>query len=131
MSQPDVISSEYANTKRKWFYGMLIYSACFGFLLPFLGGGDTAAADVILNLPFLAYGLAWCMCDAGERGIRLSFGFKIMLALFSTITIPYYMVHSRGWKGGLRQVMLAIGFLCLAGVCVAFTALFTMMVRSG
>ena len=77
-----------------------------------------AFANLILGIVLSVLALLWARIDAEERGYALSPFFTLAVVLFSIFAIIYYLLRSRGVRGGL----ISIGWLILY-ILATFVAL--------
>jgi hypothetical protein len=71
----------------------------------------------------------WAMFDARRRRATPCFDFGMLLMLFWYVSIPWYLVATRGWRGWGIAVMFAA--LMLAPIVVyACTLIASLIIRS-
>jgi hypothetical protein len=79
------------------------------------------AGSVLLTLHAivsLALVFAWFWIDARDRAYRASIVLRIAMLVLPVVALPWYLLRSRGWAGGLRA--LALSILVFAGIMMAY-----------
>ncbi len=94
------------------------YSFILGGVIVFLPE-EESVLDYLLALPFLVFGVWWCVADASVRGHRISTLMRVLLVLFFAIGFVAYLFQSRG-IGAFRALGGAI--LVFAGIVVSMFA---------
>ena len=79
---------------------------------------EAALRDALFALAHAWLLEMWCSADASLRGRPLGHAWRWMIFLFWYITVPAYLVSSRGWRGvGTLVVSIVLLLACLsAGV---------------
>jgi hypothetical protein len=83
-------------------------------------GGPAAGSGLVVihALLMLAIVFAWFLRDAKARGYKASIVLKLLMPTVTFAALPYYLLRSRGFAGGLKALALAI--LGFAGTMIAY-----------
>lgn len=128
-------SVEDTNCKRRDYFArkkslivmlLLVYSAISGVVSCFLPAEDTPL-DVIVSLPLLLLGIAWCFTDAAERNFRIGRFTQLLLILLFVSGLPMYLFQSRG-IAGFKSLTLAILLIACICVCALVTEFVTLSI---
>lgn len=66
----------------------------------------------------LAVVFGWFVVDARGRGYKASFALKLAMPTITIVALPYYLLRSRGLRGGARALLLLA--LAFAGTMIAY-----------
>lgn len=61
---------------------------------------------------------AWFVIDARGRGYKASIVLKLAMPTITIVALPYYLLRSRGLRGGVRALLLLA--LAFAGTMIAY-----------
>ena len=91
---------------------VLVVSAVHHGTMGYLGYGPAENADRLMQLALL-YGYAWWVHeDAPRRKFHRPYELGALAFLFAPITVPVYLIATRGWKGaGIATGLVGLSFL--------------------
>ena len=85
------------------------------------------AVEIVFAIVINVFALMWARIDAGERRYELSPHFTLMVVLFGVFAIIYYLLRSRGSKGGLIStlwlILYAVALTVALGLISAIIAI--------
>lgn len=103
---------------------ILVVGATFGFTGQYFRPGELPE---VLDWSFLLLGsaaaLAWYMSDAKQRSYRRSNWLAAFVLMIPSLSVPYYLIRSRGWRRGSEAVLLCLLFFALFAACAAIGAM--------
>ena len=107
-------------TKTKLLALLPVLSLAFGCLeYGPLRGPERGSVQLTLHaLSSLALVFAWFWIDARDRAYRASILLRVAMLILTVVALPYYLIRSRGFVGGLKA--LALSILVFAGTMMAY-----------
>jgi hypothetical protein len=82
------------------------------------GGTPSPEAERVCELALALFLILWVTGDARRRGCVPCYEFGFLVGVFLPVSIAWYVLWSRGWKGLILLAGLA-GLLILPGVAAA------------
>lgn len=79
------------------------------------GGSMLLTLHAVSSLALL---FAWFWIDARDRAYKASIALRIAMLVLPIVALPFYLLRSRGWVGGLRA--LALSILVFAATMMAY-----------
>lgn len=78
-------------------------------------GSALMTAHVVLSLAIV---FVWFLMDERARKYKASIVLKVVMPLLTVVALPYYLLRSRGWGGGVKALVLSA--LVFAGTMAAY-----------
>lgn len=105
---------------------LLVYSGVIGAAVSFVPENNPMA-EVLIGMPLLILGVAWCVTDAAERGRRIGFIMKLLLILLFIIGLPVYLFRTRG-TGAFKSLGWILLLVAAMSACSIISELATLYI---
>jgi hypothetical protein len=104
---------------------MFGFATLSGVIQCFVDESDSTT-ELLVSLPLLILGIAWCFLDAKQRNHRIGRVMKLLMVLLFGLALPIYLIQSRGRRGIVTflQVLGVVIGLGLVAEASAWVTLF-------